>query len=132
LRADFSDALNVDHAAFTAAFTALVVVRLYACESAVARAAYAALDAPVKAVIAVPRADSRAFTAAPTQAILVVTLDVVVTAPVVVSASAGTAIPAISPNDASAKILFFTIITVFLYFLLILPLTLYSTTPKTT
>ena len=73
LRADFSEALKVDHAVFTAAFTVLNVVLLYACCKAVARAAYAALVAEVNAVIAVSMDASRVFTAEPTHAIFVVT-----------------------------------------------------------
>ena len=60
------------HAAFTPVLTAESVVWVYAWPSAVARAAYAALSALVKAVTAESIATSRAFTAAPMQAIFVV------------------------------------------------------------
>jgi hypothetical protein len=77
LRADFSEALKVDHAVFTAAFTALNVLVLYACCNAVARAAYAAFAAAVYVVIAASMEVSRALTAVPTQEIFAATVEVV-------------------------------------------------------
>lgn len=102
LRANFSEALNADHAALTAAPTALRVVLPYACCRAVALAAYAALTAPVYAVMAVSTDCSRAFTAAPTQIILAATEEVAGVL-VVVWASTGNATAIVNAIPESAK-----------------------------
>jgi hypothetical protein len=69
LRALFVELPKAEFADFAAADTALQVVLVYACWSAVARVVYAALRAAVNVVAAPVRAVSRAFTAEPTQEI---------------------------------------------------------------
>lgn len=78
LRADLVDELKVAHADFTAVFTALNVVSLYAWARAVALAEYAELKDCVYVLIAELRAVSLVFTAVPIQAIFVAVVLVVV------------------------------------------------------
>ncbi len=109
--ASFIELLKVAHAALIAARTCDVVVPVYACCNALARAAYAACTACPCVAIAASIVVSRAFTAAPRQAILVAVLEVVPAAapPVVlaVCAKAGAIMSPTRPSEIAPVIISF-------------------------
>ena len=101
-----------------------MVVSVYACCNDVARALYAALPAVVKPVIAVPIDCSRVLTAAPTQAILADTFDVVEAA--VVEPVAGAVIANAGATVSAIRATVALVITIFLYILSFFRLTLFN------
>ena len=117
LLAVLNDAEKVVHATFTAACTATSVVFAYADCNAIARAEYAEETAVVYVVRALPSADSRAFTAAPTHAILAVIVKVVDVGIDVAANTIGATTTKLAAMTDTAKIFLFIILLFLIIFL---------------
>ena len=113
VRAAFADLENAAQAAFAAARISLVVVSVYACARALARALYALVSADVKVDSAVPIACSRTPTAVPTHAIFEDAADVVAVPDAgegEVAANAGAAAASNESATMPAAIFFFMVL----------------------